>query len=51
MLVGMMMRSAGTVAQRFNRTIITAFPAVNVLAVGFKLDGRLGNAVFVCIFN
>lgn len=51
MLVGMMMRSAGTVMQRLNRAIITTFPTVNVLAVGFILNSRLCNTKLIGILN
>ena len=51
MLIRMGVRSSGAVAQRVNRTIITAQPAIDMLAIGFVFDGSLDNAIFVSVLN
>ncbi len=51
MLVRVMVRSSGAVAQGVNRAVITSFLAVNILPVGFVFNGGFGNTVFVRIFN
>lgn len=51
MLIGMMVRAPGTITKRVYGTVITAFPAVDVLAVGFVFDSSLGNAIFLSVLN
>lgn len=46
MLVGVMMRSSGTVAKRFDRAVITALPAVNILSVSFVFDSSFCDTKF-----
>lgn len=50
-LVRRMMRSAGAITQRFQRAIITPFPAINILPVSLVFDGGLCNPKFISIFN
>ena len=49
MLVGMMVRSSGTIAQRVQGAIIPAFPTVNILSVGFIFNSSFGNAIFFSV--
>lgn len=51
MLVGVVMGPSGTVAQRLDRAVKAALPAIDVLPVGFILDGSVGNPIFISIFN
>ena len=51
MLVRMVMWSSGVFTQRFDRAVEAAFPAVDILAVGFVFDGRLCDSLFFIIFN
>ena len=51
MLVRVVMWPSGTVAKRLDRAVKAAFPAIDVLAVGFILDGSISNPIFVSIFN
>ena len=44
MLVGMRVRFSGTVTQGLNRAVITAFPTVNILPVGFIFNGSFGDS-------
>lgn len=47
MLAGVMVRPSGEVAQELDGAVIPAFPAVNILLVGFAFDGSLSNSIFV----
>lgn len=49
MLIGMMVRAPGTIAQGIPGAVITAFPAVDVLAIGFVLLSSFGNAIFFSV--
>lgn len=51
MLVRVMVGPSGAVTQGLNGAVKTAFPAVNILPVGFVSDGGLGNPVFVSVVN
>lgn len=51
MLVGMVVRPSGAVAQGLDGAVITAFPTVNILPVGLIFNGSFGNAVFFSIFD
>lgn len=51
MLVRVMVRSSGAVAQGFNGAVVASFPAVDVLPVGLVFDSGFGDPVFVSIFN
>ena len=51
MLVGMVMRSARKLPKRFDRTIITPFPAVDILTVCLVLYSSFGNTEFFSVFN
>ena len=51
MLIRMMVRSAGTITQGFDRTVIATFPAINVLSVSFIFDSSFCDTKFFCIFN
>lgn len=51
MLVGMMMRSAGTVTQGLPGAVITPFPAINILTIGLVFDGSLRHTVLVSIVD
>lgn len=51
MLVGMVMRASGTVTERIPGAIIAAFPAINILPVGFILDSGFGDAKFLSVFD
>ena len=51
MLVGVVVRSAGKVAQRLKGAVEAPFPAVNILPVGFKFDGSFRNSIFLSEFN
>lgn len=51
MLVGMMVRPSGTIAQRVPGAVIAALPAVNILTVGLIFDCGFGNAKFFSILD
>lgn len=51
MLVWMVVWPSGAFTQGLNRAVIAAFPAVNVLPVGFILDGSVSDPIFVSVFN
>lgn len=51
MLSGVMERPSGTITQGLNRAIKTAFPAVDVLSIGFVLNGSVSNPKFVSVSN
>ena len=48
-LIRMRVRPSGTVAEGFYRTVKTAFPAVNILTVGFVLDSSFRYAIFFSV--
>ena len=48
-LIRMRVRPSGTVAEGFYRTVKTAFPAVNILTVGFVLDSSFRHAIFFSV--
>ena len=50
-LVWMGMRTSGTIAQGIPGTIVTVFPTINVLTVGFILHSSFGNPIAVCVVN
>ena len=50
-LIGVMMREAGTVSEILDRTVIALLPAVNILTVDLVSDRSLGNAIFLCTLN
>lgn len=49
MLVGMMVRPSGFVPKGLDRAVKTFFPAVDILPVGLKLDGGLGDTIFFSV--
>lgn len=49
MLVGMMMRASGKIPEGFDRAVKTAFPAVDILAIGLVLDSSLSDAIFFSV--
>ena len=51
MLVGMMVRPSGAIAQRVPGAVITAFPAVNILPVGLIFDSGFGDPILFSITN
>ena len=51
MLVRMVMWSSGVFTQRFDRAVEAAFPAVDILTVGFVLDGGFSDSIFLSILN
>lgn len=51
MLVGMMVRPSGAIAQRVPGAAITAFPAVNILPVGLIFDSGFGDPILFSITN
>lgn len=51
MLVRMMVRSTRSVLKRLDRAIITPFPTVDILSVGFIFDSSLSNSIFISILN
>lgn len=51
MLVRMVMGSSGAVAQGLDGAIIPAFPAINVLPVGFIFGGSFRDTIFISIIN
>lgn len=51
MLIGMVKRSSGVIPKGVNGAVITAFPTVDILAVGLVFDGRLRNTIFICVIN
>lgn len=50
-LVRMVVRSAGEVAQGLNRAVKASFPTINILPVGLVFDGSLSDAIFVGIID
>ena len=51
MLIGMMVRSSGAIAQRVPGAVITAFPAVNILPVGLIFDSGFGDPILFGVTN
>ena len=51
MLIRVVVRPAGAVAKGFYGTVITPFPAINILPVGFILNSSLSNPKSFSIFN
>ena len=51
MLVRMVVRSSGEVTQRLHGTVITAFPAVDILPVRLVFDRCFRNPIFVSVLN
>lgn len=51
MLVGVVMWPAGAVPQGVSGTVIAAFPAVDILPVGFIFNGIFGNTKFFSVLN
>ncbi len=51
MLVRMVVWPSGEVTQGLDGTVITAFPAVDILPVRFVPDCRFRNPIFVSVFN
>ena len=51
MLVRMMERSSGAVAQGLNRAVKAAFPAVDILSVGLVSDGSISNPILFSVMN
>lgn len=51
MLIRMVMWAAGTVPKGLDRTVKTAFPAVNVLPVCFIFNGSLCDTIFISKTN
>ena len=46
MLVRVVMRTARTVSEGFNRTVIATLPAINILTVGLIFNCSFRNAIF-----
>lgn len=51
MLVWVGMRASGTVSERIPGAVITVFPAVDILTVGFILYSGFRNPIAVCVVN
>lgn len=51
MLIWMGMRTFGTIAQGIPGTIVTVFPTINILTVGFIFYRSFGNPITVCVVN
>lgn len=51
MLIGVGMGTSGEVTERVPGAVITAFPTVDVLPVGFIFDSGIGDTKFFSIFN
>ena len=51
MLVGMVMRPGGAVAQGIPGAVVAAQPAVNILPVSFVFDGSFCDTKFFSILN
>lgn len=51
MLRGMRVRSSGTVPERVPGAVIAAFPAVNILTVGFVFYSNLRDTMFFSIID
>ena len=51
MLVRMMMGTPGAVAKGFQRAVIAAFPAVNILSIGFVLNSSLRDTMLFSVAN
>lgn len=51
MLVGMMVWPSGVVTEGLDGAIVTSFPTVNILPVGFVFDGSFGDTIFFSIFD
>ena len=51
MLVGMMVRPSGAIAQGVPGAVITAFPAVNILPVGLIFDSCFGDPILFSVTN
>lgn len=49
MLAGMMVGAPGEASQGFDRAVKAAFPAVDVLPVGFVFNGSVGDTIFFSI--
>ena len=50
-LIWMGMRTSGTIAKRVPGAVITFFPSVNILAIGFVFTCSLGNTMFFSVVN
>ena len=50
-LVWVVVGTSGTISKRVPRAVISAFPAVNILSVGFVFDSSFGDTIFFSIFN
>lgn len=51
MLVGMVMGPAGMILERFDGAVVTPFPAVDILPVGFIFHSSFGDPKFLSIFD
>lgn len=51
MLIGMVVRAPGTIAQGIPGAVVAAFPAIDVLTVGLILDSGIGDTKFFSILN
>ena len=51
MLVWVVVRAPGAVSEGIPRTVIAVLPTIDILAVGFEFDGRLGNTKLLRIAN
>ena len=51
MLVRVVVRSAGMVTKGFYGTVITSFPAIDVLTVGFVFNSSLSNPKSLSVFD
>ena len=51
MLVGVVMRAPGKLAQGFNGAVKPQPPAVDVLAVGFVFSGGFRNSIFLSVLK
>lgn len=51
MLIRVVMRPAGVITERFHGTVVTPFPTVNILSVGFVLNRGLCDTEFFSVLN
>lgn len=51
MLVRVVVRACGAISEGVNGAIEAAFPTIDILAVSFEFDSRLGNTIFLSVVN
>ena len=51
MLVRVRMRTSGPISEGIPGAVITVFPAVNILTVGFIFNSRVRNPILFSVFN